>query len=134
MVPRHPKKPQPTYLGASVMPGDDVLGPDENQAHIGLLVLTDHLQWVPEQGDGWTVPIDQIDVESPPGSWRDAAGIVLALPDGENVCVFGRIQGGAFGFVTRRGYVSPPITSDIRRELLTRGATDKSRPTPTEQG
>lgn len=134
MTGRHPKKPQLTYLGASVLPGDDIVSPDENPTHVGLLVLTDDLRWVPEQGDGWTVPIHLINVETPPLSRRDAGrGIVLVLPERGRVSVFGRIEGGVFSSVTHRGgFVSPPITSEIRRELIARGAADTSRPAPVE--
>ncbi len=136
MPTRRPRKHRLKYLGASVMPGDHGLRPDDDKTHIGLLELTDHLRWVPERGEGWRVPIRLVDVESPPLSWRElGAGILLALPDVGRVRVFGRAGGGVLAFATQGGgSLSPRTSADIRRELLARGAADTSGATHTELG
>ncbi len=125
----------PTYLGAAVIPGDHGIGPYvDDKRRVGLLEFTDHLRWVPAEGEGWRVPIRRVEVESPPRSWRDRSeGIVLALPDGAIVNVFGRTDGGLLSSMSQMGgALSPRLTAQIRAELMERGAADTSRPVRTE--
>ena len=125
------------YLGAAVHPGDHGIRPDDDDPRrAGLLEFTDDLRWVPAKGEGWRVPIRLIEVESPAPSWRARNdGIVLALPDGETVNVWGRTDGGLLGSMTQAGGAfSPQLTLQIRSELLARGAADASRPRRTETG
>jgi hypothetical protein len=125
------------YLGAAVYPGDHGIRPDgDDPRRTGLLEFTDHLRWVPEKGEGWRVPIRLIEVESPAPSWRARnPGLVLALPDGETINVYGRTDGGLLGSMTQTGGVfRPQLTAQIRNELLARGAADASRPRRTELG
>ena len=113
------------YRGA-----DDAKPDPTDKRHVGLLELTEVLRWVPEKGEGWSFPIIEIGILSPPGSVAELAdGIVLALPGVGTVRVRGTTPVGFYPItMTRETLTSGSETERLRGELLRRGAIDAAAP------
>jgi hypothetical protein len=120
-----------------VYPGDHdaELDPTDKQ-RVGLLVLTESLRWVPERGDGWSFPIAEIGILSPPATATEPVdGITLSLPGVEAVRVRGTIAVGVYPITTTREVATSwRETERLRGELLRRGAADASGSTRTDIG
>lgn len=125
------------YVGAVVYPGDHDNEPDlTDRLHVGLLELTESLRWVPEKGEGWSFPIAQIGILSPPASAKERLdGITLSLPDLGAVRVSGTVSVGVYPITkTREIATNWPETERLRGELLRRGAVDTTSPTGPRSG
>jgi hypothetical protein len=125
------------YVGAVVYPGDHDVNPDlTDKFHVGLLELTGSLRWVPEKGEGWSFPIAQIRILSPPASGKERVdGIALSLPGVGAVRVRGTIPVGVYPITTTREYAASwSQTERLRGELLRRGAVDAASPARTGSG
>jgi hypothetical protein len=115
------------YVGAAVFPGGQDAKPDlTDKFHVGLLELTESLRWVPEKGEGWSFPIAQIGILSPPASANERTdGILLSLAGVDTVRVRGTIPVGVYPITTTREIAaSSAETERLRGELLRRGAVD----------
>jgi hypothetical protein len=117
-----------------VYPGDHDIKPDlTDKRRVGLVELTESLRWVPEQGEGWSFPIADIGIVSPPASVKERVdGIVLSLPGVGDVRVSGTIPVGFYPItMTRETVTSWPGTERLPGELLRRGAADAADPVGT---
>ena len=122
------------YVGAMVYPGDHDIKPDlTDKLHVGLLELTEALRWVPEKGEGWSFPITEVGILSPPATAKERVdGVTLSLPGVGAVRVHGTISVGVYPItVTREIATSRTETERLRGELLRRGAVDAAAPAAT---
>jgi len=121
---RRSRRALPTYAGAFVFPGDHGVAPDlADKRRVGLLEMTDSLRWVPEEGEGWSVPIADVSVLTPPPAYGAVAeSLALAVPGVGRVSVRGATSPGIFGMVQAGPQPSRRITTQIWRDLMRHGA------------
>lgn len=119
------------YVGAMVNPGDHGIKPDPtDKRRVGLLELTENLRWVPESGEGWSFPISEVSILSPPTTnGRRLDRVDLSLPGLGSVRVHATISVGIYPITTSREIgTSVRETDRLRGNLLRRGAIDASAP------
>jgi hypothetical protein len=133
---RRPRRVLPTYAGAFVFSGDHGVAPDRaDKRRVGLLEMTDSLRWVPEEGEGWSVPIREVSMLTPPPAYGTAVeSLALAVPGVGRVTIQGASSPGIFGMVQEGPHPSRRITAQIWRDLMRHGAHEAWGATPPLRG
>ena len=108
-------------------PGDHgVVADAADGRRVGLLELSDRLRWVPEQGEGWDVPMGEVVVRTPvPRFGTTLERLTLDVPGVGTVRVQGASPSTVFGVSAASGRrPSRGSTTRIWRDLLRYGAVE----------
>lgn len=97
----------------------------DNKANVGYLELVKgSMRWVPQEGEGWSVPLDEVSVLSPRTLFnRPSKGIMVSHPKlGQFRIIAAHFAPGMVADARKRYMTETRKSGKLRTALLARGA------------